>query len=253
MLVDVLGVFPRGLYIDELINVSRVELHDECNYLREAAYQTRYHNACIVSPKKYYAPKVVEHMSNKEILCTEFVDGVEIDTLMGEPQEVRNRVGSLMLELCFRELFEWKVMQTDPNPANYLFDSETGVLNLLDFGAGRDFTEEFLDTYIEVIHGAYASNRKQIMDSSLKLGFLTGEENKEMQNAHNTGVMIVGEPFRTEHPDDLYDFGTADFTEKVVKILPTMSAHRLTPPPAEVYSLHKKVVGTYLMCIKMRA
>ena len=38
MLVDVLGVFPRGLYIDELIRVSRVELHDECDYEREAAY-----------------------------------------------------------------------------------------------------------------------------------------------------------------------------------------------------------------------
>ena len=74
-----------------------------------------------------------------------------------------------------------------------------------------------------------------------------------MQNAHHTGVMIVGEPFRTAHPDALYDFGTAEFTEKVVKILPTMSKHRLTPPPQEVYSLHKKVVGTYLMCIKLRA
>ena len=50
----------------------------------------------------------------------------------------------------------------------------------MDFGAGRDFTDDFLDTYIEVIHGAYSSDRKKIMDSSHKLGFLTGEENKEM-------------------------------------------------------------------------
>ena len=92
-----------------------------------------------------------------------------------------------------------------------------------------------------------------IIDYSRNLGFLTGEENREMVNAHHTGVMIVGEPFRTSHPDELYNFGTADFTEKVVKILPTMSKHRLTPPPPEVYSLHKKVVGTYLMCIKLRA
>ena len=160
MLVDVLGVFPRGLYLDELIKVSRSELHDECDYEREAAYQIKYHNACIVSPEKYYAPRVIEHMSNKEILCTEFVDGVEIDTLMQEPQEVRDRVGSLMLELCFRELFEWKVMQTDPNPANYLYEKDIGKLNLLDFGAGRDFSDEFLGDYIEVIHGAYTSDKK---------------------------------------------------------------------------------------------
>lgn len=158
-----------------------------------------------------------------------------------------------MLELCFRELFEWKVMQTDPNPANYLYDKEQQRLNLLDFGAGRDFSDEFLGNYIEVIHGAYTSDRDKILDNSYKLGFLTGEENREMLNAHNTGVMIVGEPFRTPTSEDLYDFGTAEFTEKVVQILPTMSKHRLTPPPQEVYSLHKKVVGTYLMCIKLRA
>ena len=102
---------------------------------------------------------------------------------------------------------------------------------MLDFGAGRDFTDEFLSSYIEVIHGAYKSDKQKIIDNSVELGFMTGEENKEMINAHCTGVMIVGEPFRTASSDELYNFGTADFTEKVVKILPTMSKHRLTPPP----------------------
>lgn len=36
MLIDVLGVFPRGLYLDELIKVTRGELHWECDYSREA-------------------------------------------------------------------------------------------------------------------------------------------------------------------------------------------------------------------------
>jgi len=91
------------------------------------------------------------------------------------------------------------------------------------------------------------------MDYSRQLGFLTGEENKEMFNTHYKGVMIVGEPFRTANRDDIYDFGTAGFTHKVIHLLPTLSKHRLTPPPEEVYSMHKKIVGTYLMCIKLKA
>ena len=91
------------------------------------------------------------------------------------------------------------------------------------------------------------------MSNSLDAEFLTGEENKEMYNAHHDGVMIVGEPFRTSHSDELYDFGTADFTQKVTKLLPTMSKHRLKAPPQQIYSLHKKVVGTYLTCIKLKS
>ena len=40
------------------------------------------------------------------------------------------------------------MMQTDPNPANYLFNRETNIMNLLDLGAGRDFTDNFLDNYM---------------------------------------------------------------------------------------------------------
>jgi aarF domain-containing kinase len=110
MVADLLGIFPRGLYLDELIKVTRHELHWETDYQREADYQTRYRNACAISPEKYYAPEVIAHLSNKEILCSEFVEGVEIDTFRNESQEVRDRIGSLMLELTFRELFEWGVM-----------------------------------------------------------------------------------------------------------------------------------------------
>ena len=53
-----------------------------------------------------------------------------------------------MIKLCFKELFEFKMMQTDPNPANYLFDTQKNLINLLDLGAGRDFEENFLDSYL---------------------------------------------------------------------------------------------------------
>jgi aarF domain-containing kinase len=117
----VLGA-PRGLYLNELIESTRHELHWECDYLREATCQTQY-KAKLLSryPEDYYVPKVVPDLSTKHVLCSEFVEGVEIDTLFNESQEVRDRAGSLLLKLCFKELFEINLMQTDPNPANYMF------------------------------------------------------------------------------------------------------------------------------------
>lgn len=203
-----------------------------------------------MSPDKYYAPAVIDHLSNTNILCAEFVDGVEIDTLVNESQELRDRIGTLMLELTLRELFEFKVMQTDPNPANYLYNKEHDRMNLLDFGASREFSSFFLENYAEIIHGAYTDDKEKIMEHSHTLKFLTGEENREMLTAHHAGVLVLGEPFRKE---GLYDFGALGFIQKVRHLLPTLSKHRLTPPPEEVYSLNKKIVGTYMTCIKLRS
>jgi hypothetical protein len=43
-----------------------------------------------------------------------------------------------LIELCLRELFEFRMMQTDPNFANYRWRPETGQIVLLDFGATRE-------------------------------------------------------------------------------------------------------------------
>jgi aarF domain-containing kinase len=113
-------------------------------------------------------------MTTKSILCTEFIEGVEIDTLYGQPQEVKDRAGGLLLKLCFKELFEWKIMQTDPNPANFLYDLNKNRLNLIDFGSGRLFDDKFLDNYMRIIHGGFIDDRDQILHYSKLSGFLTG-------------------------------------------------------------------------------
>ena len=46
-------------------------------------------------------------------------------------QTVRDAVGTLLLQLTLRELFEWRFMQTDPNWGNFLYDERAGRLNLI--------------------------------------------------------------------------------------------------------------------------
>ena len=49
---------------------------------------------------------------------------------------------------------------------------------LIDFGASREFSKEFVDDYIQVIHGAAVNNRDKVLEYSTRLGFLTGYESK---------------------------------------------------------------------------
>ena len=39
----------------------------------------------------------------------------------------------------------------------------------------------------------------------------------------------------------------------IYEVIPKMMKNRLTPLPREIYSLHRKIIGTYLMCIKLKS
>ena len=67
--------------MNELIDTTRLELHWECDYLREASYQKAYRSYLTKYNDELYSPRVIDELTTKHLLCSEFVDGVEIDTL----------------------------------------------------------------------------------------------------------------------------------------------------------------------------
>lgn len=82
------------------------------------------------------------------------------------------------------------------------------------------------------------------------MGFLTGYETPAMANAHIDAVMILGEVFSIEGD---FDFGSQDTTRRIAELVPVMVAHRLCAPPDEIYSLHRKLSGVFLLCSRLNA
>lgn len=240
---------PEKFYVDEFIDVTRRELAWECDYEREARFTEEFRER-LKDDEMYGVPRVIKELSGKRVITSELITGNPIDKVAELDQDERNFVSAAILRLVLRELFEFRTMQTDPNWANFFYNEEQGKLWLLDFGATRTYSKEFVDSYIEVVKSAAMEDREKIISLSEKLGFLTGLEPKVMVDAHVNAILILGEPFKVE---GCFDFRQQSTSHRVMKIVPTFLEHRLTAPPEETYSLHRKLSGAFLISMKLRA
>lgn len=242
------NIFPEGLFIDNLVEVAKRELSWEVDYKRELECTKKFRELLAPYPQ-FYIPEVIDELCTKQVFSTELIEGIPVDQCVNLDMAAREEICRNIMLLCLLELFEFRYMQTDPNWANFFYNPETKQLILLDFGATREYEKEFMDKYIEVIKGAADGDREKVLVLSREMGFLTGYESKLMEDAHVDGVLILGEVFSEK--SGAFDFGGQNTTRRIQKLVPTIVYHRLCPPPEEIYSLHRKLSGIFLLCAKL--
>ncbi|XP_026316526.1 atypical kinase COQ8B, mitochondrial isoform X2 [Hyposmocoma kahamanoa] len=220
--LKVWNVFPKGMFIDNIVEVAKKELAWEVDYVREAEC-TRKFKLLLQPYPEYFVPDVIDNLCAAEVITTELIEGTPLDKL--------------------------RCMQTDPNWANFFYNTTTKQVILLDFGATREYSKEFMDQYIEIIKAASDNDRSAVLRMSKQMKFLTGYESKIMEETHVETVMIMGEVFTREGE---FDFGAQQTTRRIQALVPTILSHRLCPPPEEIYSLHRKLSGVFLLCSKMK-
>ncbi|MFZ4625528.1 MAG: ABC1 kinase family protein, partial [Rhodoferax sp.] len=112
------GLLPKTLNITPLLQQAKSQLREEADYQAEAAHLQHFGQLLADAPE-FLVPELHPDLSTKNVLAMTFVDGLPVESMVQAPQPERDRIVRLLVGLLFRELFEFGLMQTDPNFANY--------------------------------------------------------------------------------------------------------------------------------------
>lgn len=250
-LLRVSGLLPRGLDIAPLLAEAKRQLAEEADYMREGE-QMRAYAARLNGDARYVVPTLEPDLTTRNVLAMSFVDGQAIETLEGASQEARDAAITALVTLVLRELFEFGVMQTDPNFANYRWQPDTGALVLLDFGATRVAPAETADAYRRLIEAGLARDRDMIREVAVETGFI----GVEAARAHRGAVdRIIAAIDAALNRPGAFDFGDRAFVPVVREEAKAMIADRDTwhVPHVETLFVQRKVSGTALLAARLKA
>ncbi|EPP2132518.1 ABC1 kinase family protein [Vibrio alginolyticus] len=250
-LLKVVGLIPESVDYKGLLEEAKKQLHDEADYAREAQFAIRYHDALKEHPH-FVVPKIHTESCSDSVLAMEFIDGSPIEQIEHYDQSTRDFVMHSLLELLFRELFEFKMVQTDPNFANYLYIENTRQIGLLDFGATREYSERFSTGYRQAFASVVNNDEQGLNDALEQIGFFSQTILPGQRQAILDLVKMACEPMLVDEPYDFKASGLAQKLREAGTIL-SMEQEYWHTPPADALFLHRKIGGMYLLAARIGA
>jgi predicted unusual protein kinase regulating ubiquinone biosynthesis (AarF/ABC1/UbiB family) len=243
------GMLPEELDLAPLLAEARKQLHEEADYAREGAYMARF-SALLEHDDRFVVPRYRPELSAPGALAMSHEPSEPIEALAVAAPEVRDRAMSALIDLCLRELFEFRLMQTDPNFANYRWRPETGQIVLLDFGATREIGAEVAAGHLELLRAGLARDRDRVFAALEALGFVR----PGLAERHRVALLDMA-AMGFGALDGPLDFAADDLPDRMRQRGMEIGSERdlWHIPPAETLFLQRKIGGLYLLAARLGA
>lgn len=245
------GLWPRELNIAPLLVEARRQLHEEADYVREGRYLSKF-GTLLANDPRFRVPAHRPDLSTRDALAMGFEPSAPIETLAEAAPATRDAAAEALIELCLRELFEFRLMQTDPNFANYQWREDTGQIVLLDFGATRAIPAPLADSHRRLLFAGLDGMRSDILTELEAVGFLK----PGLAPAHRESVLDMAElGFSALRGPEPFDFATSRLADDLRQRGQVIGQERELwhiPPTATLF-LHRKIGGLYLLATRLGA
>ena len=246
-------LIPPAIDMAPLMREAKRQLRQEADYLLEAEFLERYGERLADEPG-FRVPSLHRDFTTRRILAMDYAPGLPLEhlALSGTDPAERDRVGAVLEHLMFRELFEFRLMQSDPNFGNYRYSPGSGVVTLLDFGSTVEFEPAFVRGYADICRAIIRGDRDRVARAAASLGYMQPDDPPEHADRVVDLILMICEPLGH---DGVYDFGRSDLLQRAAQAgmdLVFASEHFRSPPPATAF-LHRKLVGSFLLCARIGA
>lgn len=241
---------PKGLDIDNILEQAKAQLKQEADYTCELAFLNQYH-AHLDGDERFIVPKPYNDLCSEQILCMEFIDAQAMAELAFEPPALKNKLIEHLFDLLFKEMFEFKFTQSDPNFANFLYQADSQKLVLLDFGACRQLSDKASNGYREMAKAMQAQNKDDILNSLLSLGLLNTQTPASAQSIVIDSCMTASEVLQSPS----YNFKQAQIIQRLQKQSQGLITEKdaIASPDFDVALVNRKVTGVVMLANKMNA
>ena len=248
-LIKLSGLLPAGFELDPYLEEARKQLHDEADYALEARHLNRFWELLDGDPA-FLMPQVFAELSTRTVLSMTFIDSQPIEHVEERSQAERNSVMTRLFDLTLRELFEFGVMQTDPNFANYRHAA--GKIVLLDFGATRDVSAPLAQEFADLLRAGLSGTRSDLERAAVRIGLMPDDTPEPFRAQIINLITMVFEEIRAA--SDM-DFAQSDLTRRMHEAGQKLADDGYVPAPIpiELLFVQRKVAGIFLLANRLRA
>ena len=250
-LIKMTGLLPSGFELQPYLEEARKQLHEETDYILEGHHLAHFGELLKDNPR-FQLPQLHDDWTTPDILAMSYVHGEPIEAAAEAAQTDRNRIAKDLIDLMLIELFDFGLMQTDPNFANYRYNRETGRIVLLDFGATRRIDPIITDQYRRLFVAGLAGDTGVLNQMLGEIGFVA--PNTDPSHLARLQKMI-GMVFDALRETPIFDFGQTDLPARLQVEGAALAEAGFVPPPLpmDVLYLQRKFGGIFLLAARLKA